>query len=183
MHKIFRVVLLASASLFSMCQSSDTDNLDGDSALFTLLSSKETHVDFVNKVDDQEDFNVLKYRNYYNGGGVALGDINNDGLVDIYFTANMESNKLYLNKGNFVFEDITEKAGVAGSKPWSTGVTMADVNGDGWLDIYVCNSGDVSAQDRVNELYINNGDLTFSESAVEWGLASDAFSTHATFFD
>jgi enediyne biosynthesis protein E4 len=182
MHKIFPVVLVT-AFLISMCHPTREGNNHEENVLFTLLSSEQTKVDFVNKVDDQAEFNVLKYRNYYNGGGVALGDINNDGLVDIYFTANMGSNKLYLNKGNLVFEDITENAGVAGNKPWSTGVTMADVNGDGFLDIYVCNSGDVPAPDRVNELYINNGDLTFKESAAEWGLASDAFSTHASFFD
>jgi len=183
MNKIFQYSLLATAFLLSMCQSSEEGNSRKENALFTLLPSSESKVGFVNNVEDMEDFNVLKYRNYYNGGGVALGDINNDGLVDIYFTANMAANKLYLNKGNLVFEDITEKAGVAGIKPWSTGVTMADVNGDGLLDIYVCNSGDVPEKDRVNELFINNGDLTFRESAMEWGLASGAFSTHAAFFD
>jgi len=151
--------------------------------LFTLLGSKSTGIDFVNEVTDGEKFNVITYRNFYNGGGVAIGDINNDGLTDIYFTANQKKNKLYLNKGNFVFEDITEKAGVGGTKAWTTGVTMADVNGDGLLDIYVCNSGDVDPKDRENELFINNGNLTFTEKAKEYNLNNDGYTTHAAFFD
>ena len=151
--------------------------------LFTLLGSKTTGIDFVNNVIDGEKFNIFTYRNYYNGGGVAIGDINNDGLPDIYFTANQLKNKLYLNKGNFVFEDITEKAGVGGTKAWSTGVTMADVNDDGLLDIYVCNSGDVDPADRENELFINNGDLTFSEKAKEYNLNNNGLSIQAAFFD
>ncbi|MBK9492274.1 MAG: VCBS repeat-containing protein [Haliscomenobacter sp.] len=106
-------------------------------------------------MEDGEVFNVLTYRNFYNGGGVAIGDVNNDGLPDIYLTANLQSNKLYLNKGNWQFEDITEAAGVGGTKSWSTGVSMADVNGDGWLDIYVCNSGDIAGDNKENELFIN----------------------------
>jgi enediyne biosynthesis protein E4 len=151
--------------------------------LFTLLESKSTGIDFVNQVTDGEKFNVITYRNFYNGGGVAIGDINNDGLPDIYFTSNQHKNKLYLNKGNFVFEDITEKAGVGGTKAWTTGVTMADVNGDGFLDIYVCNSGEVDPKDRENELFINNGDLTFTEKAKEYNLNNDGYTTHAAFFD
>jgi len=108
--------------------------------LFHLLDAEQTGIDFINQVDDGENFNVLTYRNFYNGGGVAIGDINNDSLPDIYFTSNQHKNKLYLNKGNFHFEDITGKAGVGGTMSWSTGVTMADINGDGYLDIYVCNS-------------------------------------------
>ena len=111
--------------------------------LFQLLSSKQTNIAFSNNIQDQQDFNLLNYRNFYNGGGVAIGDVNNDGLEDLYFTANQEKNRLYLNKGNFQFEDITTSAGVGGEKAWSTGVTMVDINADGWLDIYVCNSGDV----------------------------------------
>ena len=151
--------------------------------LFTLLESKSTGIDFVNKVTDGEKFNVITYRNFYNGGGVAIGDINKDGLPDIYFTANQQKNKLYLNKGNFVFEDITEKAGVGGAKAWTTGVTMTDINGDGFLDIYVCNSGDVDPKDRGNELFINNGNLTFTEKAKEYNLNNDGYTTHAAFFD
>lgn len=150
---------------------------------FELLDSTQTNVGFINKVQALEKFNVLTYRNYYNGGGVAIGDINNDGLPDLYFTSNMSINKLYLNKGNLRFEDITEKAGVGGTRFWSTGVTMADVNGDGWMDIYVCNSGDLEGSNKENELFINNGDLTFTESAAAYGLNDNGYSTHACFFD
>jgi enediyne biosynthesis protein E4 len=151
--------------------------------LFTLMDPNLTGVSFENRVDDTEEFNILTYRNYYNGGGIAIGDINNDSLPDLYFTSNQHSNRLYLNKGNFVFEDITESAGVAGTKKWSTGVTMADINGDGYLDIYVCNAGDFAGKQRENELYINNGNLTFTESAKKFNLDNDGYSTHAAFFD
>ncbi len=157
-----------------------TDNPDG---IFQLLKPEETGVDFVNEVADGENFNILTYRNFYNGGGVAIGDINNDSLPDLFFTANQKKNRLYLNKGNFHFEDITEKAGVGGTMTWSTGVTMADINSDGLLDIYVCNSGDVEGNNKKNELYINNGDLTFSEKAKEYNLDNEGYSTHAAFFD
>lgn len=151
--------------------------------LFTLLSPEESGIDFINYVENQKDFNIFKYRNFYNGGGVAIGDINNDGLPDIYLTGNMEPNKLYLNKGNLQFEDITDKAGVGGNKPWSTGVTMADINADGLLDIYVSNAGNLKGNNHDNDLYINNGDLTFTEKANEFNLAKTGFSTHASFFD
>ena len=105
--------------------------------LFKEITSDDSGINFSNTLTFDNDFNVYTYRNYYNGGGVALGDINNDGLIDVYLTANMLPNKLYLNKGDFKFEDITEKSGVAGTKAWSTGVSMADVNGDGFIDIYV----------------------------------------------
>lgn len=151
--------------------------------LFTKLSADSTGVAFKNTLLFDQEFNIYTYRNFYNGGGVGLGDINKDGLLDIYLTANQGSNKLYINKGNFKFEDVTDKAGVAGTKAWSTGVSMADVNGDGWLDIYVCNSGDVKGDDKENELFINNGDLTFTERAREYGIADKGFTTHAVFFD
>ena len=151
--------------------------------LFQSLPPSNTHIDFINKVSDTKEFNIFNYRNFYNGGGVAIGDVNNDGLSDVFVTSNFDDNKLYLNKGNFVFEDITEKAGVAGKKSWSTGATFADVNGDGFLDIYVCNSGNRKKDDRANELFINNGDLTFTEKAEMYGLDDKGFSTHAAFFD
>ncbi|HEY3404241.1 MAG TPA: VCBS repeat-containing protein [Ohtaekwangia sp.] len=154
-----------------------------DTLLFQRLSTTETGITFKNELTVSEDFNVFKYRNFYNGGGVGIGDINNDGLPDIYFTSNMGDNKLYLNKGNWKFEDITEKAGVKGSKIWSTGVSIADVNADGFLDLYVCNAGDPNGDNRENELFINNGDLTFTERAKGYGLADKGFSTHAVFFD
>lgn len=154
-----------------------------ESALFTKLSADHTGVSFVNEVVDKQDFNIFSYRNFYNGGGVAIGDINNDGLPDIFFTANMRKNHLYLNKGNFKFEDITDSAGVGGSKPWDTGALMVDVNGDGYLDIYVSNAGNNEGNNHDNDLYINNGNLTFTERASEFNLAKSGFSTHASFFD
>ena len=156
---------------------------DDNATLFTLLSASKTGVDFINNVENQKDFNIFKYRNFYNGGGVAIGDINNDGLADIYLTGNMDANRLYLNKGNMTFEDISESAGVTGSKPWSTGVLMVDVNADGLLDIYVSNAGNLEGNNHDNDLYINNGDLTFTEKAHDYNLAKTGFSTHASFFD
>lgn len=151
--------------------------------LFKRMPADSTGINFSNNLAFDEKFNIYTYRNFYNGGGVALGDINNDGLLDIFFTSNQEENKLYLNKGNFQFVDITKQAGVGGTKAWSTGVSLADVNGDGWLDIYVCNSGDVDGDDKENELFINNRNLTFTESASQYGIADRGFTTHAVFFD
>lgn len=151
--------------------------------LFQKVAAESSGVDFLNKLDYDREFNIYTYRNFYNGGGVAMGDINNDGLLDIYFTGNRVPNRLYINKGNLQFDDVTETAGVAGSRAWSTGVSLADVNGDGLLDIYVCNSGDIGGDNKQNELFINNGDGTFSDKAIEYGLADRGFSTHAAFFD
>lgn len=156
---------------------------DVGASLFTLLPSSETGVTFNNKVVEGEGINVLEYEYFYNGGGVAVGDINNDGLPDLYFTANMGPDELYLNKGDLTFENITTAAGLTHEPSWTTGVTMADVNGDGFLDIYVGKSGRVSEDRRRNELYINNGDGTFTERAVEYGLDDASYSNHASFFD
>ncbi|MEQ8474164.1 MAG: VCBS repeat-containing protein [Marinoscillum sp.] len=175
---IFKVQLII--LLISACSDQAEEEV---SPLFRLLDPSETGIDFTNQLEYDAKFNVYTYRNYYNGGGVSIGDINNDGLVDVYFTANLKPNRLYLNKGGLKFEDVTEAAGVGGSKAWSTGVTMADVNGDGYLDIYVCNSGDIKGDNKQNELFINNGDLTFTESAQQFGLDDRGFSTHASFFD
>ena len=162
------------------CQSQKNVEVD---TLFVKVNSKHSGIDHVNSLSFDKKFNIYTYRNFYNGGGVAIGDVNNDGLVDLYFTLNQKENKLYLNRGDFKFEDITQKAGVGGSRAWSTGVTMVDVNGDGWLDIYVCNSGSISGDNKENELFINQGDLTFKEEASEYGLADKGYTTHAAFFD
>lgn len=171
---------IMSALLMVGCDHSG-NNLDR--SLFELMDSDRTKIGFQNTITYTKEFNIYKYRNYYNGGGVGLGDINNDGLLDIYFTGNLVSNKLYLNKGDFEFEDITETAGVGGEKAWSTGVSMVDINADGWLDIYVCNSGDVAGDNKQNEFFINNQDGTFSERAEALGVADKGYSTHAAFFD
>jgi len=159
------------------------DSAGSSPTLFSLMDPKQTGVDFANHVTYTEEYNTYTYRNYYNGAGVGMGDFNRDGLTDIYFCGNIVDNRLYLNLGDFRFEDITEEAGVACPDVWSTGVSIADVNGDGWPDIYVCKSGDPQAPNRRNELFINNGDLTFTEKASEWGIDDLGLSTHATFFD
>ncbi|MBA4745706.1 MAG: VCBS repeat-containing protein [Muricauda sp.] len=151
--------------------------------LFESMSMEETGLFFENTLNYTNEFNIYKYRNYYNGGGVGLGDVNNDGLLDVYMTANLLPNKLFLNRGNFQFEDVTESAGVSGMRAWSTGVSMVDINSDGWLDIYVCNSGGIKGDNKQNEFFINNRDGTFTDMAEELGLADQGLSTHAAFFD
>jgi hypothetical protein len=152
--------------------------------MFLNLPASRTHIDFVNTPVSRPGLGILQYIYYYNGGGVAVGDINQDGLPDIYFTANTPGqNKLYLNKGNFEFEDITNKAGVGGGSDWCTGVTMADVNGDGLLDIYVCALANMHGFKGHNELFINNGNGTFTERAKDYGLDLSGYCTQAVFFD
>lgn len=153
------------------------------SPLFKLLSAERTGIGFLNKLNPTEKFNTYLFRNFYNGGGVAIGDINNDGFKDVFLTGNQVPNKLYLNKGNFKFRDITGKAGIASKGVWSTGATMADVNGDGLMDIYVCKSGPPGGKNRHNELFINNGDLTFLEKSEAYGLDVKGLSIQSTFFD
>lgn len=170
------IIYLSIIILASSCQSKED-------FLFELKSSSQTNIEFENNLIFDQDFNVYTYRNFYNGGGVSIGDINNDGLPDIYFTSNQSKNLLYLNKGDFKFENITEISGVGGNRAWSTGVTMVDINADGFLDIYVCNSGDVEGDNKQNELFINKGDMTFTEEATKYGLADSGYSTHASFFD
>ena len=152
-----------------------------DLTLYTLETS--TGINFTNRVIDTKTDNTILFRNYYNGGGVAIGDLNNDGLPDVVMTSNMGDNTVYLNKGNFKFQDITKGSGFRQDKMWSTGVVMVDINGDGWLDIYICNSGNMSNGNRRNKLYINNHDLTFTESAAKYGLDISAYSTQVSFFD
>ena len=177
----FKLTFLLMLLLTCSCGKKSEDHL------FTLMPTSFTHADFVNKLDYdtqlKKKFNVYTFRNFYNGGGVALGDVNNDSILDIFMTSNMGTNKLYLNKGNFDFEDISKKAGIEG-KGWSTGVSFADVNGDGLIDIYVCKSGNEEGVKNHNELYINNGDLTFTEKAKEYGIdESSGNSTEGVFFD
>jgi hypothetical protein len=180
---ILILIILCFAISCTPDHSSRTEVNRNQNTLFTLISADKSNVDFINNVQDQEQFNILNYRNFYNGGGVALGDINNDGKIDIYFSSNQESNRLYINKGDFNFENVTEKANVGGQKSWSTGVTMVDINADGWLDIYVCNSGDAKGGNKENELFINQQDGTFAEEAERWNLNNNGYSTHASFFD
>ncbi|HYG17619.1 MAG TPA: VCBS repeat-containing protein [Ohtaekwangia sp.] len=170
--------------LFTGCHSEDKNT-----TLFTKLSSTDSGIDFENKIEESPEVNILTYEYTYNGGGVAAGDFNNDGWCDLYFTGNTVSNRLYLNEGDLKFKDVTTSAGVAGRDLWKTGVTAADVNGDGWLDLYVCYSGPDAKQSLSNELYINNGadkngTVTFTERAKAYGLdAPGTYSTQASFFD
>ncbi|MBA80495.1 MAG: hypothetical protein CMF36_05115 [Leeuwenhoekiella sp.] len=151
--------------------------------MFTNPDTEKAGISFQNTLTPTEDMNILDYLYFYNGGGLAIGDINNDGLPDIYFSGNQVKNQLYLNKGNLQFEDITETAGVAGKSDWNTGAVMGDVNGDGFLDIYVCAVVGLNGLDGYNELFINNGDGTFTESAAKYGLDLDTFSSSAAFLD
>ena len=151
--------------------------------LLERLNSTKTGINFSNNLVETPAINILTYEYFYNGGGVAIGDIDNDGLDDIYFTANLEDNKLYLNKGDFQFDDISEQAGVTGGRGWTTGVTMVDINNDGYLDIYVCRSGKFEPENRRNQLFVNNGDLTFTEKAQQFGLDDPSYSTQALFYD
>ena len=180
-HKVLNLKLLTLLLLFAIFMLLFACNKKTEK-LFIL--EKNTGINFTNTVTNSKDFNIFSYRNFYNGGGVGTGDINNDGLPDIYFTANQGSNKLYLNKGNFTFQDISLSAGVTDSLDWSTGVSMIDINSDGWLDIYVCNAGYINGQAPKSKLYINNKNLTFTDSAESYGLTNQGgYATHAAFFD
>jgi enediyne biosynthesis protein E4 len=175
------ILLLYSA--LSLTVSTCNQNKSSESTLFNTVPSSLSNITFSNQLTETEDFNIIEYLYFYNGGGVALGDINNDGLLDIYITGNQASNKLYLNKGNWQFEDITLKAGVASPGEWKTGVTMVDINGDGLLDIYQCRLGNYKGIKGENELFINQGDLTFTEEAERYGLNFSGFSTQSAFLD
>src|SRR5688572_21496834 len=193
MTRIRQLLLMSSIGLIAACSGTDGFASKGtapaaDGHLFTKLPSSYTGVRFANRLEDTRELNVFTYRNYYNGGGVAIGDLTGDGLPELMLTSNLGGNRLYVNEGKFRFRDVTEDAGVGGNGYWATGVTLADVNADGRLDIYVCYAGNVAGERRANELYINNGVSskgipTFAEKAAEYGLADEAYSTHAAFFD
>ncbi|MCO4820479.1 MAG: VCBS repeat-containing protein [Flavobacteriaceae bacterium] len=180
------ISFLAFLSLLFNCSNRQNTSpfVDGKNTAFTTIPFSHSNVDFQNNVKETLQFNFINYSYIYNGGGVAIGDINNDGLDDIYFTSNQESNKLYLNQGNFIFDDITESANVQDDNGWSTGVTMVDINNDGWLDIYVCKSAALNNPNlRQNKLFINQKDATFKEEAAKYGLNQYGFSTQAYFLD
>lgn len=153
--------------------------------LLSLTNPKNTNLYFTNKVLETKDQNYLTYESMYNGSGIAIGDINNDGLPDIYLGGNSVFDKLYVNKGELKFEDISKSSGISGIHGgWTTGINMVDINADGFLDIYVCRGGPLKNEsDRKNKLFINNGDLTFKESATEYGLDISNYSIHTAFFD
>ncbi|MDQ3017281.1 MAG: VCBS repeat-containing protein, partial [Bacteroidota bacterium] len=176
------MILIILGIFFVSCKK-ESETASADGTLFTLLDSDMTGINFRNDLQYDEKFNIYTYRNFYNGAGVAIGDVNRDSLPDIFFSSNMGDNKLYLNKGKLKFEDISASAGIAGKGAWSTGVTMADINGDSWLDIYVCNSGDIAGDNKRNELFINQQDGTFEEQAEQYGLADEGYTTHSVFFD
>ena len=185
LSSVFGTTIL-SLLLIGCSQKPETEKISEatETPVFKRVPSSQSGVTFTNTVDENIDnyFDFFAY--VYNGGGVGIGDINNDGLPDIYFTGNEVPNKLYLNQGNLKFKDITEAAGVAGNGKWNNGVTLADVNQDGLLDIYVCKGGWNETEDqRRNLLFINQGDLTFKEQAKEYGLDEPGYSIHASFFD
>lgn len=187
---LYSIFFVAFAFLFG-CKNSleDKGSSQPVTPLFTLLPTSQTHVDFNNSLEEGLNTNVLIYEYFYNGGGVSVGDVNGDGLQDLYFSGNMVDNKLYLNKGNMQFEDVTTAAGVAGRPgPWKTGVTMVDVNGDGREDIYLSYSGKLRGEKRVKQLFINEGTDSkgiprFSEQAKKYGLDDSSYTTQSVFFD
>lgn len=178
MKKIYKYLPLISILLFS-CKK----EIQRPALFFEMVNSKESGINFSNDLTDTNDLNIVEYLYYYNGGGVAIGDINNDGLDDIFFTANQLPDRLYLNMGNMKFKDITENSGIVMDSSWSTGVTMADVNNDGYLDIHISKLGNFKDFNSHNLLYVNNGDNSFTESSKIYGLDFSGFSTQSTFFD
>ena len=178
MMKIIKRLYLFPILLFCTCKRAD-------SALFELLPPSRTGIDFANTLAESDSLNILNYIYYYNGGGVGIADVNNDGLEDVLFTGNESSCRLYLNKGNLKFEDVTQVAGLTTSQ-WCTGVALADVNGDGWTDIYICTAGYAQPDRRRNLLFINQGKkgvVQFTEAATAYGIADKGYSTQAAFFD
>ena len=178
---ITKFSVLVAALLFASCSN------DGDH-LFKLVPPEESGIDFINEVNEKDTINILTVQYMYHGGGVAIGDFNNDSLSDIFFSGNMVSNRLYLNKGNLKFEDITTQAKLFSIEKWNSGVALADVNADGWLDIYVCATISDDSSRRANALYINqglneSGIPVFKEQAKEYGVADTGYSQNAAFFD
>ncbi|MEL0201470.1 MAG: VCBS repeat-containing protein, partial [Flavobacteriaceae bacterium] len=151
--------------------------------LFSPLPAAQTGVDFVNRLTETPTENIVTYEYFYNGGGVAAGDFNNDGLTDLIFTSNQQNTQLYLNKGNLRFENITDQAGIDDTKGWKTGIALTDVNNDGWLDIYISFSGNFTPKNRKNKLYINQQNLTFKEFAGKYGIDDAGYTSQSTFFD
>lgn len=177
-----RVFLFIAICLSVGCNHQNTPTDDSKTS-FTLLESKETNISFRNDLKESDSFNIIQYLYFYNGSGVAAGDINNDGLVDLFFGSNMGENQLYLNKGNLQFKNITQSAGIKNYNYWTTGITMADINADGWLDIFVCAVGEYKSFKGKPQLYINNKNNTFTESSNSWGLDLPGLNTQAAFFD
>ena len=169
--------------LLSVACNKDTEPQNQQDYLLNKLSPEVTNVNFINEITEDPEHSIINYIYYYNGAGVATGDINNDSLPDLYFVSNMGKNKLFLNKGNLEFEDVTQKADVEGKSSWSTGTTMVDINNDGLLDIYVSAVSGLLDFEGRNELFINNGDGTFSEQAAKYGLDFKGYATQSYFFD
>ena len=179
------LVIIAVCLLVSLagCSTPPEPGAPAAPTLFTSHAPDSSGITFANRLAERPALNIINYLYYYNGGGVAAGDVNNDGLVDLYFTANEGPNALYLNRGDFRFEDVTDAAGVAGRGDWTTGVTMVDINGDGWLDLYVSVVDGFRGLEGTNQLYVNNQDGTFSERAADYGLALRGYGTQTAFFD
>ena len=178
-----RLLIYASILLLLCIRCSEETNTPKKNYLLNKLSEKTTGIDFKNTLVEDAAHSIINYIYFYNGGGVSAGDINNDGLVDLYFVSNQGENKLFLNKGNLQFEDISQNANINSASDWNTGVTMVDINNDGFLDIYVCAVSGLLDFEGKNELFINNGDATFTESAREYGLDFSGYATQAYFFD
>ena len=179
--RLMFLIVFSSGTLLSGCRSSNPQT--NHPANFTLLDPAETGFQFTNAVTDTRDMNILNYHNFYNGGGVAIGDLNNDGKQDVVVTANQSDPKIFFNSGGMQFREAGKESGFVSSHFWHTGISLVDINGDGWLDIYLCNAGIASGDNRANELFINQHNGTFREAAHEYGLDDKGATTQAVFFD
>lgn len=178
--RLFFVLGSTACLLLSGCRISDPST--NNPTNFTLLDPEKTGFRFTNTVTDTRDMNILNYHNFYNGGGVAIGDLNNDGKPDVVVTANQSNPKIFYNSGGMQFREAGKESGFVSSHFWHTGVCLVDINGDGWLDIYLCNAGMVAGDNRANELFINQQNGTFLEAAHEYGLDDQGATTQAVFF-